>query len=170
MLTRNIFKAIGVIAILSLAATAAYAKSMPAQDFVTKASIANMFEIETSKLALDRAQRDDVKSLANMMVEDHTKTGERMKDVLAAANSSAKPAGALDSKHQKMMDKLEAASDEKFDAEYLKIQNDAHKDAVNLFSDYSKSGKDAALKDFATETLPTLQQHWEHVREVKSQH
>ena len=35
----------------------------------------------------------------------------------------------------------------------------AHAEAVMLFSDYSRDGKDKALKRFAKETLPTLEMH-----------
>ena len=38
-------------------------------------------------------------------------------------------------------------------------QVQGHSDAVMLFTDYAQSGKDADLKKFATETLPTIQQH-----------
>jgi putative membrane protein len=168
MQLHSIGKTAALVAILSLTTTAVYGKTLSAQDFVTKASTANMFEIESSKLAQDKAHRDDVKAFADRMVEDHTKTGDKLEEVLADSNQNIKPANALDNKHQKLMNKLKATSEDKFDAEYVKIQTDAHKEAVGLFSDYSKSGSNTALKDFATETLPTLQEHWDHVRELKS--
>ena len=43
------------------------------------------------------------------------------------------------------------------------MQQSAHDEAVKLFSKYSKNGDNAALKSFAQETLPTLQDHKKHI-------
>lgn len=166
MHARNIAFAAGVLGML--AATAAYANSMSAQDFVTKASIANQFEVESSKLALDKSQNSDVTSFAQRMIDDHTKTGDKLKEVLASSDSDAELADALDDKHQKLLDKLESASDDAFDNQYISIQTNAHKEAVSLFSEYSRRGKDKALKDFARETLPALKDHLAHVKRLKA--
>lgn len=151
----------------ALFATVVYANST-AQDFVTKASIANQFEIDTSKLALDRSQNSNIKSFAQRMVDDHTQTGEKLEEVLSNSNSGAEPASDLDTKHQKMLDTLEASSDDVFDRQYISIQTKAHEEAVSLFSDYAKHGQDKALKNFANETLPALREHLKHVRSLKS--
>jgi putative membrane protein len=157
--------ALGIIG-ASLAANFAFADNLTRERFVTKASIANQFEIQSSRLALDKAQNQEVKSYAQQMVDDHTKTGEKLNEILSSSGAGLKPAEELDSKHQKLMDKLETASDKDFDREYIRIQTDAHKEAVNLFSTYSISGKDSVLKSFAANTLPTLEQHLERVQSL----
>ncbi len=146
-----------------LSAAPALANSMTTEDFVRKASVANQFEIKTSELALKKSKNDNVEEFARQMITDHRKTGEKLKGVLASAETDAKPATALDSKHQQLLDKLSRASAEAFDREYVAIQEDAHHEAVSLFSEYSKNGKDEALKNFAAQTLPTLQGHLKHV-------
>ena len=45
----------------------------------------------------------------------------------------------------------------------MKMQRDAHSDAVALFESYAKEGDNAALKTFAQETVPTLKMHKEAV-------
>jgi putative membrane protein len=149
-----------------VAVSPAYAIST--QDFVHTASIANEFEIESSQLALEKSQNDNIKKFAQRMVDDHTKTGEKMKEVLSSTDLKVKPADKLDNKHQKMLDKLKSASNDNFDRQYVSIQNEAHREAVDLFDSYSKSGKDARLKGFASETLPTLKEHLEHVEQLKA--
>mgnify|MGYP003393133716 CR=1 FL=1 len=153
---------LGVIVVVS----PAYAIST--QDFVQTASIANEFEIESSQLALEKSQNSDVKKFAQRMVDDHTKTGEKMKEVLSSSDMKVKPADKLDNKHQKMLEKLKSASNDNFDRQYVSIQNEAHREAVDLFDSYSKSGKDIKLKGFASETLPTLKEHLEHVEQLKT--
>lgn len=44
----------------------------PAQ-FASIASVSNMFEIESSKLAREKASSDEVKAFAEQMIADHTK-------------------------------------------------------------------------------------------------
>jgi len=169
MYARHLFITAGVIGALSLASVCAYAATS-AQDFVTKASIANEFEIESSKLALDKSQNNDIKSFAQRMVDDHTKTGDKLKNVLKNSASNAQPATSLDDKHQKLLDTLNAANGKSFDDQYVNIQTDAHKEAVSLFTDYSQTGTDSALKTFATETLPTLKKHLKHVETLQANH
>jgi putative membrane protein len=149
------------------ALVAASANAAPtAQDFVTKASIAGRFEIESSKLALTKSSNPDVKAFAQQMIDDHTQASQDL--AVAAKPSGAQPADALDDKHQKKLDKLNDLSGKKFDKEYISCQTKAHKKAVSLFSDYAKSGDDASLKDFASKTLPTLQGHLDHVKKLKA--
>jgi predicted outer membrane protein len=71
----------------SLAASFAFADSLTGERFVTKASIANQFEIQSSRLALDKAQNQEVKSFAQQMVEDHTKTGENLNEILSSSGA-----------------------------------------------------------------------------------
>jgi ABC-type microcin C transport system permease subunit YejE len=49
-------------------------------DFVEKATLSNMFEIEASKLALERSKVQPVKDFAKMLVDGHTASlGELLK-------------------------------------------------------------------------------------------
>jgi putative membrane protein len=50
------------------------------------------------------------------------------------------------------------------------MQADAHKEAVALFSAYANSGDDPALKEFAKATLPVLQMHEKHVKDLQAAH
>jgi len=143
---------------LALAAT-----STP--DFVSKASISNLYEIETSKLALKSATRDDVKAFAQQMIDDHTKAASEMKTALSGASAQDVPQG-LDDSHKAALDALGKKTGAAFDGGYIAEQKTAHDDAVTLFSDYSKGGDDPKLKDFAAKTLPTLVAHQQHVQQL----
>lgn len=151
------------LAALLLASTASTAYAASTQEFVTKAAIANQFEIESSKVAVSRAQNAEVKKLAQQMITDHTKAGNEFKAALAKSNSGAKAPTGLDEKHAEIVKDLKETKADDFDAAYLDVQEDAHDDAIALFEDYSKNGDNAALKEFAAKTLPTLKKHEEHV-------
>ncbi|WP_281060657.1 DUF4142 domain-containing protein [Mesorhizobium sp. M1A.F.Ca.IN.022.06.1.1] len=69
-----------------------------------------------------------------------------------------------------MLGELKQASGTEFDRKYIKMQMDAHRDAVALFSTYANSGDDPALKEFAKKTLPVLKMHEKHVKELAVAH
>ena len=143
------------------------------QTFVKTVPNANEFEIQSSRLAEEKAASTDVKAFAKKMIEDHTKAGEDFKAALSQGQTTASitPAGpALQPKEQKMLDELKSASGDQFQAKYIEMQTDAHKDAVALFSTYAKSGDDPAMKEFAKKTLPVLKMHEKHVKELAVAH
>jgi len=139
------------------------------QQFTDMAAVSNMFEIESSKLALEKATGQPVKDFAQHMIDDHTKAAEAMKQAVDTQGGVTLP-NALDQKHQAMLDQLKAASGTDFDGQYLRIQLSAHQEAVGLFEGFSDSGQAGALKDFATKTLPTLQQHLQMVSAMSGGH
>lgn len=156
----------------TLLLSAALAVSAPAhatstQDFLEKASVAGMFEIESSKVALSRTQNTEVKAFAQQMIDDHTKASAEMKAAATAAgiDPATLPTG-LDEKHQKKLKDLQEADADDFDDDYINAQVKAHRKAVSLFKDYADDGETPALKDFAAKTLPALEAHRTHAKEL----
>ena len=144
------------------------AAAVHAPKFVQMAGMAGMFEVESSRIALQKSQSQQVKDFAQQMITDHTKANEQLKSVVQSAGVKAMVLQALDSKHQKMIDQLNAASGTEFDTKYIKMQLEGHKDAVSLFSKYAKTGDNNDLKSFASETLPTLQHHLQMVQSLST--
>lgn len=146
--------------------SAAFAASDMTQQFVTSASSSGMFEVESSKLALQRSKNAEVKKLASQMVADHTKANGQLKAALAKSDSGAKPAPRLLEQHADMLEELKQTDAEEFDAAYLDAQESAHEEAVTLFEAYAENGDDASVKQFASTTLPTLKAHKDHVESL----
>ncbi|TKB30574.1 MAG: DUF4142 domain-containing protein, partial [Mesorhizobium sp.] len=102
-----------------------------------------------------------------------TKAGEDFKAALSRGQttSATAPAGpSLDTKHQALLDQLKEASGDSFQSKYIDMQTQAHKEAVALFSAYANSGDDPAMKEFAKKTLPVLQMHERHVKDLAAAH
>jgi len=137
-----------------------------AGDYVNKASIGDMFEIESSKVAQDKSTNQSIKDFAAMMVKDHTDSSQKIKD--AAAKSNLQPASALDKSHGKMLDDLKKASADKFDKLYLDDQAKAHREALTLHRNYAKSGDNADLKAAAAQIAPVVQQHLDHLKALQA--
>ena len=129
--------------------------------------MANKYEIDTSKLALEYAKAPEVKKFAEQMIADHGKAGEDFKAALKTAGIEP-PADRLDVSHTAKYAKLRVFTTEAgFDAAYVKEQAAAHDDAVKTFKDYAANGTTPALKEFATKTLPTLEHHQMMIKEIE---
>jgi putative membrane protein len=131
-----------------------------AQDFVTEAAQSNMFEIQSSKLALGSAD-SATKDFAQKMIDDHTRTTAELKAAVGNGKARVTLPADMSTTQQSMLTKLHDLQGTNFDKQYHSDQVSGHKDAVLLFQRYSKDGGDVQLKDWAGRTLPALQQHME---------
>ncbi|MGA9421944.1 MAG: DUF4142 domain-containing protein, partial [Rhodanobacteraceae bacterium] len=127
------------------------------QTFVRKATIGGMTEIQLSQLARTRSSNDQVRQFADLMITDHQQAGDKL-DKIARQDGWQVPT-ALDAKEQKALDALKTRSGTEFDRAYAAKMKHDHVLAVALFKREAASGKSADLKAFASETLPTLEEH-----------
>jgi putative membrane protein len=128
------------------------------EDFVQEAATSDMFEIESSKLALDRADAA-TKTFAQQMIADHEKTTGELKGLVTSGKVQAALPAAMTSSQQSMLDKLKGLQGDDFTKQYHSDQESAHKDAVDLFKRYGDSGDNVDLKAWAAATRPALEHH-----------
>jgi putative membrane protein len=132
--------------------------------FVMDAAKGGMAEVELGKMATEKASSDDVKKFGQRMVDDHTKANEQLKQV--ASQEGIQLPTALSAKDQMTKEKLSKLSGTAFDKAYM---NDMVKDHTKDVADFQKestNGKDPAVKDFAAQTLPTLQSHLQQAKQI----
>ena len=127
-------------------------------DFVKEAAISDMFEMQSSQLAVERGD-DATKKFAQQMIADHQKTSGELKGMVQGGKVKAEIPTALDSTHQGMLDKLKGLQGADFNKRYHEDQVKAHKDAVDLFQRYAKGGDNPDLKAWAGKTQPSLEHH-----------
>ena len=89
------------------------AQAQSAQEFVNKVAISDMFEIQSSRLALTKQPDKDTKPFAEKMVRDHQKTSNELKSLVDSGKVKAKLPTVLDSEHQQMLDELKAKGAER---------------------------------------------------------
>jgi putative membrane protein len=130
------------------------------RDFVTKAASAGKFEVRAAQLVKDRAASDDDKQFAQMMIDDHTKANDELKQI-AQRKGLTVPQDLVPA-HQQLYSELSSASDPV--SVYRQQQVQAHEQAVQLFQDEASNGQDADLKAYAQKYLPVLQQHLDGAR------
>lgn len=139
-------------------------KKNPDAKFMMMAATSDMNEIAASQQAMSKSTNEEVKKLAQMMIEDHTKSSEELKPI--AANKNVMLPNEPDSKHKSAMEKMSSMSGMEFDMAYVKMMVKDHEKAVSMFTKESNSGKDAEAKAFAAKTLPVLQMHLDMSRKM----
>lgn len=127
------------------------------KQFLRDAAMGGLEEVELGKLAVEKGGIDAVKQFGQKMVDDHSKANAEVKKVASAENINVPDA--LDAKHQARIDKLSRLSGAAFDRAYVKDQVKDHEQVVREFQNEARNGSDAAVKEFASRTLPTLQEH-----------
>jgi len=135
------------------------------QDFVTQAAISDLFEIQTSELALQRAD-EPTKAFAKKMIEEHRKVSDEMKMILQSGHVKAELPKALDSTHQSKLDTLKGLNGSDFTRQYHDDQVRGHKNASDLYKRYAEGGDNAELKAFATKNKPHIDEHLKMAQEL----
>ena len=134
------------------------------RDFVIDAAIASIAKIELGKLALEKAVSRGVKDFGERLVTDHQKANRELER--AVAPYAVMLPTQVDLEHQRTFEALKAKKGADFDAAFIKHLAERHQAAIRLFTQEAKSGEAAALRDFATATLPVLEEHLKIAREL----
>ncbi|MBX9729057.1 MAG: DUF4142 domain-containing protein [Sphingopyxis sp.] len=133
--------------------------AMTSSDYVTAAAMSDMYEIESSRLAQEKGQSDEVKAHARRMIEDHTRTSDALKAAVADMGSGMQVPTQLDARHQQMIDALRAAEGAEFDRLYMQQQRMAHDTAYRLHSGFAQGGDNPDLKAVAANAVPIIERH-----------
>ena len=134
-------------------------------DWAVDVANAGMTEVELSKVAQTKATNPRLKSFADMMVTDHTKANDQLKQFAATKNITL-PANLSDASQKKLdnLNKKDAGKD--FDKAYMNDMLDGHKNAVDKLTKGSKDLKDADLKNFAAQTLSAVMMHQDSIQSI----
>ena len=162
--------------------TAGNAVSSGDRDFVDDLSIAGMAEVELGRMAIERSDNDWVKQFAEMMVRDHSKAGEDLKQI-AMKYAIPTPAG-LDQPHQDLKTKLSNLKGADFDREYMNAMVEGHEDVVDRLQtrasedrfgddkgtvtpERSDNAVEASINEWAATVLPTARHHLDEARNIR---
>lgn len=127
--------------------------------FVTNLAVGNMYEIEAARIAQTKASNADVKTLASMILKDHTAAGEKLQSIASTAAPDVSLPTTLDQRRKGMIDNLNAAAPDDFDKVYLDQQVAAHNETLTLLNGFSDKSDAPALATLAREMIPTITTH-----------
>ena len=157
---------VSLFAIASLALPAFAAEKVSKMDkaFARSAAGGGMMEVQMGQLAATNAASQEVKDFGQRMVTDHGKANDELKTL--AESKGIKLPAKIGAKQKEKVDKLAKAKGEEFDKKYMQAMVKDHVKDVEKFRKASKNVKDPELNAWITKTLPTLEQHLQHAKEL----
>lgn len=123
-------------------------------------------EVRLGRLAQERASNPEVRAFAEMMVRDHTKAGNELKQIASRHNLRMDDDANDHGDHNDLQERLAKPSGVEFDREYIDSMVDDHEKAINEVEDKTDSNNQD-VKQWATSTLPTLKQHLERAKSIQ---
>lgn len=119
---------------------------------------ANIAEIETGKLAQQKAASDEVKKFGQTMVDDHTKSLGELQDL--ASKKGVELPTEPDAKHKAAAAALKALDGEAFDKRYMSTAGlSDHQKTHEMLQKVQRNANDPDLKAYAAKTLPVVHGH-----------
>jgi putative membrane protein len=148
----------GAISLLGINAAKAQIQNpdTTTRTFIINASIGNMQEIVSGKIAAQKAVSPEVKAFASRMVADHSKAEKQLLQLAKQKGYQIPPEATETPAPEPIMEK---ATGKEFDKMYVHMMVPGHRNTVYMFETYAIGGKDPDVKAFAQQTLPTLKQH-----------
>jgi putative membrane protein len=134
------------------------------KNFVMEAARSSMAEKELSDLAEQKARNESVKDLAKEIKSEHTQVVDKLQQI--ASNNNVSLPSDVSKSDRTIIDRLQKLSGEEFDKEYMKQTVKEHQKDVENYRQQARSAKDQEVKDYAQNTLPTLEQHLDRARQV----
>jgi len=134
-------------------------------EYLVDAAEVDLKEIELGKLAETKSTNADVKALAKMMIDAHTKASADTK-ALAAKKGITLPA-ALTDKGEDARKDLNDKTGKDFDKAYTDAMVDGHEKTIKEIEKASEKAKDPDVRMWAAKMLPELRKHLEHSKMAK---
>jgi putative membrane protein len=135
------------------------------EDFVKEAISSGLMEVELGKIAGEKGTSQRVKSFGQMMVRDHSKSGEELRAIASSKNINVP--SSMDDKHNRVVQDLQNKDAKDFDKAYIKEMASAHEKDIELFKKQAEDGNDPQLKTFASKNLPILLMHRDSVQNIQ---
>lgn len=133
-------------------------------EFMTKAAMINMEEIELGNMAQEQAASSRVKDFGKMLVNDHSQLNSKVR-MLASRKNIALP----DSINQEIKDaKSDLRDASNFDEDFIDKMVKGHKKAIDVFQKEINSASDSDIKALATSALPQLQMHLDSAQSIQN--
>jgi len=136
------------------------------QDFMMKASQANLAEIDMARIALEKSDNSDVRDYANMIRSDHTSALEDLTDLMKDKNVS-QPQTLPAETHQDI-DRMNNLTGPELDREFMNMMVSDHQKEVEMFRDQQAIAQSDDVKKYVEDILPKLEMHLDKAQQLQS--
>jgi putative membrane protein len=136
----------------------------PDLDFVLKAASGGMEEVALGELAAQKVQSQQLKELAQLIVQDHTTANQELMQI--AGSKGIQVPETTSPASQTVAASMSELNGPEFDLAYVMQQQGAHLAAVALFDFAANHAMDPDVKAFAQKYLPKIQAHTRKIEET----
>jgi putative membrane protein len=126
--------------------------------FAKSAARGGTAEVKLGELATQKGDNTTVKDFGKRMITDHTAANKKL-DEIASKDGMSLPSG-LSQQDQALYDQLSKLSGGAFDRAYARAMVKDHEKDIAEFKREASSGNNDDVKNFASQTLPTLEEHF----------
>ncbi len=134
------------------------------KEFAIKAAESGMLEVKLAQLAQQKSQSQEIKQLAQKLEQDHTQANTQL-TALARQKNIDLPTD-LKGDCQEYYEAFQKLDGPDFDNAYLLFNVQGHLKSIMMFQKEAQNGSDQDIKQWASQTLPTLQRHAAHINTV----
>ena len=129
------------------------------RDFLVKAAAKGMYELEVSRLAVDRATAAGVRSFAQMMVRERTQANQEL-IALMSAKGVAPPRGLAADKATKLHRLAALRPSPAFDNGYVRVVGiEDHRTDIAVFERARRQTRDPDLQAWIDKSLFSMRNH-----------
>ncbi len=158
-------------AILLAASSFAIAQSNASDDdkkFVDAALKGGMSEVDLGQLAVKKGASEDVKAFGQKMIDDHTKLGDKMKNV--AGDIGVKPPSMENASDIALKGELEVLTGDAFDKAYIKAMLKDHEEDLRDFKKEIADGTSTEVKGAARQGEMVISHHLALIKKIAATH
>jgi putative membrane protein len=128
-------------------------------NFVAEANLGAPFQIDSGRVAEQKATTANIRDYAHLMVVTHIPVVDDLNAILQRKRVTAPPETLLQGAYDAMIASLKADTGAGLDRDYMEGQVDYQKGNAALFRYEIQYGADPDLRAFAQRTLPKIEDH-----------
>jgi putative membrane protein len=137
------------------------------ENFIVRAAIANLAEIQASELALKKSGDSALRALASRLVRDHQQAQGKLKAVAAEAKVALP--GTVDEDTRKRQQQLKELVGADFDRAYLALMHEGHTQTLELYEQAAAANLPPSFKSYARETSNVVRTHRTELEKLRTQ-
>jgi putative membrane protein len=148
--------------------TDAGADSLPVwdQDFLSNAEKSEIGQLSLSKVALDRARGSDVQAYAQMIVGDHGRILQQLRDLMNK-KGVARPGAATEANAEGEYRLDSVAGTAAFDDEYISLMAAETEQTLGRFRQAAETADDREVRAYANAVLPVIEKERQKAAELE---
>jgi putative membrane protein len=131
--------------------------------FIAQTNLGNQFQIDTGKLGETHARSAAVRDYATLMDSSHVQVENNLMALLRKMNLEPPPASLISGAYKGLVGILLGEQGAAFDRDYVRTQLDYQHANDALYRWEIQDGSNPALKAYARETLPKIDDHMRRV-------